>query len=93
MINFNSFLLEMSIQDAMETLGVDSGYTDAQLKKAFRRAANKNHPDKGGSTEKMKLVNQANDLLKNHSGHVTIDKEREVRKRAWYDIAVRVHND
>ena len=38
-----------------ETLGVDSKATEAEIKKAFRRKALKEHPDKGGDQEKVRI--------------------------------------
>ena len=47
-----------------EILGVDRSVNDKDLKKAYRKASLKYHPDKkGGSEEKFKEVNQAYDTL------------------------------
>ena len=47
-----------------EILGCDPSATDAEIKAAYREAAQKAHPDrKGGSAEQMSLVNQAYQLL------------------------------
>ncbi len=47
-----------------EILGCDPSATDAEIKAAYREAAQKAHPDrKGGSAEAMSLVNQAYQLL------------------------------
>ena len=43
-----------------ETLGVDSKATEAEIKKAFRRKALKEHPDKGGDPEKVKIISSKN---------------------------------
>ena len=56
-----------------ETLGVKKDATADEIKKAFRKAARKHHPDAGGSEEKFKEVNEAYEVLS--------DKE----KRKQYD--------
>ncbi|KAG5356593.1 Protein psi1 [Yarrowia sp. C11] len=57
-----------------DDLGVSSGATEADIKKAYRKAALKYHPDKpGGNEEKFKQISEAYDILS--------DKE----KRELYD--------
>lgn len=46
-----------------ETLGVSSSASQDELKKAYRKASLKNHPDKGGDPEKFKEVAQAYEVL------------------------------
>lgn len=43
--------------------GLSQTFTRDELKKAFRRAALRNHPDHGGSHEVMKLVNRLRERL------------------------------
>lgn len=60
--------------DYYELLGVDKSASEAEIKKAFRKAAHKHHPDKGGGDEKkFKEINEAYQVLS--------DKN----KRAQYD--------
>ena len=40
-------------------LGVDKKATDAEIKKAYRKLAVKNHPDKGGDVEEFKKIQGA----------------------------------
>uniref|UniRef100_A0A0D9VJ34 J domain-containing protein n=1 Tax=Leersia perrieri TaxID=77586 RepID=A0A0D9VJ34_9ORYZ len=46
-----------------EVLGVSKTATPDELKKAYRKAAIKNHPDKGGDPEKFKELAQAYEVL------------------------------
>lgn len=46
-----------------EVLGVSKNASADELKKAYRKAAIKNHPDKGGDPEKFKELAQAYDVL------------------------------
>ncbi|TXG73510.1 hypothetical protein EZV62_002089 [Acer yangbiense] len=46
-----------------EILGVSNSVSQDDLKKAYKKAAIKNHPDKGGDPEKFKEVAQAYEVL------------------------------
>jgi hypothetical protein len=73
MKRFKEFLTEMSYQDALVTLDLSSGFSGDDLKKAYKKSALKNHPDRGGSEEMMKKVNDAYDTLKKSGGSVRLD--------------------
>lgn len=45
-------------------IGVDKKATDAEIKKAYRKLAVKNHPDKGGDPEEFKKIQGAYEVLK-----------------------------
>lgn len=46
-----------------ETLGVSKDASPSDIKKAFRKLAMKEHPDKGGDVEKFKKINEAYETL------------------------------
>jgi hypothetical protein len=58
----------MKLEDAAKILNLTGNVTPEIVKKAYRRASSKYHPDKGGSVEMMQAVNQAYDALKEYSG-------------------------
>jgi len=60
-------------KDYYKILGVDKNASEDDIKKAFRRLAHENHPDKGGDKQKFKDINEAYQVLG--------DKQ----KRAQYD--------
>lgn len=54
-----------STDEAIAILGIQRGYTFEELKKAYKEAAKKTHPDMGGSNEKFIAVNDSFKLLSN----------------------------
>ena len=47
-------------KDYYKILGVSKNATKEEIKKAFRKAAQQHHPDKGGDSDKFKKANEAN---------------------------------
>ena len=54
----------MAKRDYYEVLGVGKNASPDEIKKAFRRLAVEHHPDRGGSEEKFKEINEAYEVLK-----------------------------
>ena len=52
----------------MRVLGITSLPTHKDLKKLYRKLAVKYHPDHGGDSEKMALINAANEYLRGYIG-------------------------
>ncbi len=48
-----------------DILGVPKNATTDEIKKAFKKKALKEHPDKGGDLEKFKELNMAHEVLSN----------------------------
>lgn len=55
--------MKMTRQEAADRLGVEVDCSDADLKKAYRKASSKHHPDKGGDEEEFKKSKYAYELL------------------------------
>lgn len=60
-------------KDYYQILGIDKSASKEEVKKAFRKLAQEHHPDRGGSEEKFKEINEAYQVLSND------------KKRAEYD--------
>lgn len=69
------------MKDYYEILGVARNASREDIKKAFRKLAHKHHPDKGGSADKFKEINEAYQILSDD------------KKRAEYDRYGRVFSD
>jgi len=94
MKSFEQFIFEskLSKEDALKILGIKSVESQSDLKKAFKRASLKSHPDKGGSDEAMQQVNAAYEVLQKHNDKTTssmdwdaVKRDNKDRAEAWTD--------
>ena len=49
--------------DPYEVLGVSKNSSQDEIKKAYKKGAFKNHPDRGGDAEKFKEIGHAYEVL------------------------------
>ncbi|HSW37752.1 MAG TPA: molecular chaperone DnaJ [Candidatus Saccharimonadales bacterium] len=63
-----------SKRDYYEVLGVGKAASADEIKKAFRRLAVEHHPDRGGSEEKFKEINEAYEVLKDEGKRKRYDQ-------------------
>jgi len=61
-----------------EVLGVNVGASQDEIKKAYRKKAMEHHPDRGGSEQKFKEVNEAYEVLsgKKHTQRLDTQKNK-----------------
>ncbi len=57
-----------------DVLGVSKGASQDEIKKAYRKLANEHHPDRGGSGEKFKEINEAYQVLSDQNKRSQYDQ-------------------
>jgi hypothetical protein len=65
-----------SQKDYYEILGADERATPRDLERLYKRMAASRHPDRGGSEEAMKTLNEAYSVLKNRETRHEYDTQR-----------------
>lgn len=65
-----------SNKDYYGVLGVDKHASQGEIERQYKRQASKHHPDRGGSEERMKTLNEAYGVLKDESLRSTYDATR-----------------
>lgn len=78
----------MTHTEARLILGLPQTFSDHELKRAYRRAAAANHPDRGGNAERMVLVNKSYEVLSSRGLGFKLEPETEYeaqthRSRSW----------
>ncbi len=77
------------LQNAIVIFGLDNGqFTLKDIKQAYRKLASANHPDKGGNTETMQLINTAfSELCKYFETNETLDINQEQETAQSFDFS------
>ena len=65
-----------SNKDYYGVLGVDKEASQVEIERQYKRAAAKHHPDRGGSEERMKSLNEAYGVLKDQTRRSSYDATR-----------------
>lgn len=68
-MGFEKAVEVLGAEDPMVLFGLTGKSTWADVKKAYRRLAILNHPDRGGSVETMKKINAAYEVLEARFSH------------------------
>lgn len=66
-----------SNKDYYGVLGVDKDASPLEIDRQYKREAAKHHPDRGGSEEQMKSLNEAYAVLKNKDSRSSYDAGRK----------------
>ena len=77
------------LQNAIVIFGLENGqYTLSDIKLIYRKLASANHPDKGGNTETMQLINTAfAELCKYFETNQTLDINQEQETAPTFDFS------
>lgn len=70
-----------STKDYYAVLGVDKDASQVEIDRSYKRLASKHHPDRGGSEEQMKLLNEAYGVLKDTTSRSSYDAVRRPAAR------------
>ena len=68
-------------KDYYETLGVGEGATEEEIRKAYKKKAQKHHPDRGGDEEQFKELQEANNVLSDKRRRGRYDNGEDVSQR------------
>jgi len=68
-----------SNKDYYGVLGVDKDASQVEIDRQYKREAAKHHPDRGGSEERMKSLNEAYGILKDKTLRTAYDAKRPRR--------------
>ncbi len=74
--------------DYYKVLGLSSGASEEEVKKAYRKLASKHHPDKGGDTAKFQEIQAAYEAITSGKANQSADSEwaHDMRSQGWYDL-------
>jgi len=63
-------------QDYYAIIGASEDASPQDIDRCYKRQAHRRHPDRGGSEEEMKALNQAYDILGDHNKRKAYDAQR-----------------
>ncbi|HET9479569.1 MAG TPA: J domain-containing protein [Pyrinomonadaceae bacterium] len=66
-----------SDKDYYGVLGVDKHASQREIDRQYKREASRHHPDRGGSEERMKSLNEAYGVLKDSNSRRSYDESRK----------------
>ena len=72
-----------SSKNYYEILGIDREATPDEIDRVFRSLAREHHPDRGGSEEEMKSLNEAHDILSDPETRDAYDAETEPERSVY----------
>lgn len=78
----------MMYHTALKVLKLPDGYTQSMLKDAYRRAAQKAHPDRGGSQAKFVEVTQAYTVLYDRLPCPTCNGQKALRVKRGIGVVL-----
>jgi molecular chaperone DnaJ len=67
----------MNTENYYDILGVSEDATQEEIKKAYRKLAKENHPDKGGDEELFKNISAAYDIIGDENKRTQYDTQRK----------------
>jgi DnaJ-class molecular chaperone len=73
-----------SKKDYYAILGARDGDSLSELERQYKRMAARRHPDKGGSEEEMKSLNEAYSVLRNEETRRQYDAARQMAQPAAF---------
>jgi len=82
-----------SSKDYYAILGANEGTEQSELERLYKRMAARRHPDKGGSEEEMKSLNEAYGVLRNLDTRNEYDAQRVKRPKNFVPVAAPAAQD
>src|SRR6185503_764721 len=82
-----------SSKDYCAILGANERTEQSELERLYKRMAARRHPDKGGSEEEMKSLNEAYRVLRNEETRRQYDAERVSRQPTFVPVSAPTAQD
>lgn len=75
LIKRNEFRFARTSKNFYQTLGVSTGSSQQEIKRAYYKLVKLNHPDRGGSQRKIQDINEAYETLSDPKKRSEYDQE------------------